>query len=465
MSVWKNLSMKFKRLFRSGYDAGRTDNGNWMPVGGDAESINSMSRDLIRHRARDLERNADYMESTVQALERNVVGDGISLDCDIDDPDLETEIETCWRTWCHPENCDITGRSSFSEILKMAVRRMMVDGGILVIAVYDKKSPYPLRLQIKEVDELDDTLSICGENRVAGGIEVNRCNRPVAYHFKDYGLYAETGKSIRIPADRVIYLNRIKRPTQIREVSGFANILNRLKDTNQFIDAVTVKERILACYAIFIKKVNHAVNSFGRENHDPKTGAKPKTLAPGMVVELDPGDEIQVANPSGQSSDAKGIVTILLRAVSSALGLSYEAVSRDMSQSTYSSSRQNLIEDHRTYKEWQNYLQEHLCRQVYKWWMTSCVLAGTLHIPDFWQDEEKYTASNWVAPGMSWIDPVKEVNASRIALETNQTTLQEIAAEHGKDWKQILLQRAKEKEFMREIGLEDDDDESKPNKK
>ena len=68
---------------------------------------------------------------------------------------------------------------------------------------------------------------------------------------------------------------------------------------------------------------------------------------------------------------------------------------------------------------------------------------------------EKYTECKWIAKGMSWIDPVKEVNANRIALETNQTTLQEVAAEQGKDWRAILEQRAKEKQLMKELGLEE----------
>ena len=174
-----------------------------------------------------------------------------------------------------------------------------------------------------------------------------------------------------------------------------------------------------------------------------------------MIMELDAGDEIQVVNPSGQASNAKDMVSILLRGVSSALGLSYEAVSRDMSQSTYSSARQNLIEDRETYKEWQHYLSEHLCRKVYAWWMESCVMAKSLDIPDYFTNPEKYTECKWIAKGMSWIDPVKEVNANRIAMETNQTTLQEVAAEQGKDWRAILEQRAKEKQLMKELGLEE----------
>ncbi len=426
MSVWQTLKMRFWGK-RNGYDAGGgRDSDNWTPVDGRAEDINAMSRDTIRHRARDLERNADYVEASILAMERNVVGSGIRLDCKVDHPELEKEIERLWESWCHAENCDVTGRLCFCEILKMAVRRMLVDGGLLIVAAYTGDKRFPLQLQIKEVDELNSGVLFHGQNQVVGGIEVNSFNKPVAYHFTVYDTFGETGRTVRIPADRVIYLNKTKRPTQVREISGFSNVLSRLRDLNQFLNAVSVKERMLACLAVFIKKVNAALGLGRNQKPDKETGVKKKKLAPGMIMELDAGDEIQVVNPSGQASNAKDMVSILLRGVSSALGLSYEAISRDMSQSTYSSARQNLVEDRETYKEWQHYLSEHLCRKVYAWWMESCVMAGSLNIPDYFTNPEKYTECKWIAKGMSWIDPVKEVNANRIALETNQTTLQEV---------------------------------------
>ena len=331
---------------------------------------------------------------------------------------------------------------------------MMVDGGLLLVATYTENKNFPLQLQIKEVDELNSGILFHGKNQVVGGVEIDASNRPVAYHFTVYDVYGETGKTVRIPADRVIYLNRIKRTSQVREVSSFANVLSRLRDLNQFLNAVSVKERMLACLAVFVKKVNAAMGLGRNQKVDKETGAKKRKLSPGMIMELDAGDEIQVVNPSGQASNAKDMVSILLRAVSSAMGLSYEAVSRDMSQSNYSSARQNLIEDRETYKEWQHYLSEHLCRKVYHWWLDSCVMAGGLSIPNYFSAPEKYTECRWIAKGMSWIDPAKEANANRIAMATYQTTLEEVAAEQGKDWREILAQRAKEEKLMKELGLE-----------
>lgn len=85
----------------------------------------------------------------------------------------------------------------------------------------------------------------------------------------------------------------------------------------------------------FLLKKSTPRGEFGsNQKTDKATGAKRKKLAPGMIMELDAGDEIQVVNPSGQASNTKDMATILLRAFSSALGLSYEATSRDRARST-----------------------------------------------------------------------------------------------------------------------------------
>ncbi len=63
------------------YDGGSLDrrNSGWSPIDGTGEAVNQLSRDLVRARARDLERNSDTVCAIIEALERNVVGSGIKL--------------------------------------------------------------------------------------------------------------------------------------------------------------------------------------------------------------------------------------------------------------------------------------------------------------------------------------------------------------------------------------------------
>lgn len=108
-----------------GYDAagyGRLNSG-WRVHNDSAENTDRMSRDVIRARARDLERNSDIAQAVLHAFERNVVGKGYTLRAKTGDETLNKEIEKAWKRWCKARNCDVTGEQSFNQILRMAVDR------------------------------------------------------------------------------------------------------------------------------------------------------------------------------------------------------------------------------------------------------------------------------------------------------------------------------------------------------
>jgi len=466
---WAYRRSAWRQALRGFYDAGNADrlNAGWVPVNGTAEQTDRGQRDIIRARARDLERNSDIAEAIIGLIERNVVGTGIRVQAKVLKPDgtegdeLNQQIEDLWIEWCRARNCDITGQQSFAEMQAMAIRRLIVDGGIIFVKTYTGDGPIPFCLQAREVDDLDtsvNTLPGLNRNRVIGGIEMDRYNKPVAYWLKEYtpdGFW--TGKSKRIEAQRVIFLWRKIRPSQIREMSPLAKTLPRVRDVNEFVEAVSVKERILACLSVFITKQTPPIGTLGRGvvggKTDTQSGYQQQTISPGMIHYLEPGESVTPVNPAGQATSAKDFISTQQRLAGSGQGLSYEAVSRDMSQVNYSSARQGLLEDQRTYMMWQQFLIEHFCREVYTEFVISAVLAGQLNIPDFWQDKRRYLKHVWITPGWSWIDPLKEVAANTKALETGQDTLSRICAERGEDWRDVLKQRAAEIKFAQELGI------------
>ena len=73
-------------------------------------------------------------------------------------------------------------------------------------------------------------------------------------------------------------------------MSDMAPTITRVRDTNEFITAVSVKERIAACLAVFIKRVIPA-GGFGRGGTRTPDGGmdyEGKKLAPGMIQSLAP---------------------------------------------------------------------------------------------------------------------------------------------------------------------------------
>ncbi len=445
---------------RDNYDAASRDksNRNWRVSNSSAELTDRYSRDDVRARARDLERNSDIMNSVVGAFMRNVVGGGYHVQVRTDDQELNKKIEQAWKRWCKKQNCDITGTQSLNQIIRMAVRRKKIDGGILFVKRYTSEAFVPFQIQMIEVDELDIGMMQPKHtgNKVVGGIEYNSFNKPVGYFIRQYDIdgYSQSDP-VWVDAKDVISYFTKKRPSQLREMSDMTPTIPRIRDVNEFMTAVSVKERIEACLSIFIKKTV-PTTGMGRLN-DSTSGSRTnydgKILTPGMIKELNVGDEIQVVNPSGQGADATSFTKLQQRLVGAGQGISYEATSRDMAESTYSSARQGLIEDDLTYKEDKELLIEVL-DEIYETFIISAVLCGALSIPRFWEEKERYLVHEWVQEPKPWIDPYKESNANMIAMKTGQKTFKQIAAETGRDWRDQVDDMAEVLEYGKEKGVD-----------
>ena len=450
------------------YDAGNYGrlNAGWHVINQSAEETDRYNRDVVRARARDLERNSDMANSVVGAYKRNVIGLGWTLQARTDNEALNRQIEEAWRKWCKRKYCDVTETQSLMQMGRMAIERKKVDGGILFRKCYMRGGIVPLRLQALEVDELDTSAMTPKHkgNHVVGGIEYNSYNKPVGYWIHQYTIdgYSQMD-SVYVPAKDMIFIFSKRRPSQIREMSDLAPTISRIRDANEFMTAVSVKERIAACLAIFIKKTIPTVgvgSGMGRgiqAAQEPRVSYDGKTISPGMIKELNAGDEIQsVTPPANQGTDAAQYIKLQQRLIGAGQGLSYEATSRDMSQSNYSSARQGIIEDEQTYIEDKELFTEVFLDEVYESFVISGVLYGLFEIPDFWDPDKKdmYLTHEWVAAPKRWIDPLKEVNAMRIAVQTGQKTFQQAAAENGQDWRQTIDDMATVLEYGRERGIE-----------
>lgn len=434
-------------------------NSGWRVVNESAELTDRPGRDVVRARARDLERNSDIAQSVLHAYRRNVVGRGYTLRALTGDEALDTQLERMWKRWTDARNCDVTGEQSFNEILRMMVDRKKVDGGILILFRYTRGGLVPLKLQCLEVDELDisQTAPRHQGNRVVSGIEYNMYRQPVGYWFRQYDLEGYQRMSpVFVDAKNVFFYKSKRRPSQLREMSDLTPTITRIRDINEFITAVSVKERLSAILAILIKKALPSGTMPGRTAPPGASGKvdyASKTVYPGMVMEMGVGDDAQVIDPKNTATDASSFLKTQQGLISSGQGLSYEAVSRDMTQATYSSARQNAIEDESTYAEEVELLTSFMS-EVYEAFVISGWLSGLFSIPDFWARKDDYLNHSWVKAPKKWIEPVKEATANKIALQTGQKTFPELCAEYGKDWKDAIHEMADVFDYGKKAGID-----------
>ena len=439
-----------------GYDAAAFDRLNeaWRVLNESAEITDRGSRDTIRARARDQERNSDITSSILIAYKRNVVGAGYTLQAKTGSDELDDQLEGLWKIWCNKNNCDVTGTQNFNQLLRMAITRKKVDGGALFLKRYTAGGIVPFKLQAIEVDELEESALTPREkgNKVAGGIEYSSYNKPMGFYIRQYQIDGMSSEPVYVPAKDVIFIYTKKRPSQIREMSDLTAMIPRTRDINEYMTAVSVKERIAACLAVFVTR--QSMGGLGRNTKDnsAKSGYDTKTLTPGMISHLMPGEDITVVDPKSQAVDATNYLKLMQRLIGSGQGLSYEAVSRDMSETNYSGARQGSIEDDLTYAEEIEALMDFM-DEVYETFVISLYLSGRINVANFWDDFGTYTKHNWVGSTKKWIDPLKESTANRVALNSNQKSYQQIAAEGGKDWKEIIDENAEVIKYAKSKGI------------
>jgi len=477
----RKASEQFGEAFR-GAKSNRLTN-NWQVTSGSADYDLLPDLAILRERSRELIRNDPHAASVVGSLVDNVVGTGIRPQSAIDAKalgmteeeanDVRRACESAWERWA--EHSDISRRMNFYDMQASVMRSLVANGESIIMPVRIDRisSPYSLALEIIEPDRLEypgDFDQPNGKFNRRSGVELGRFGNPVAYWIRishpGDGIYerAKDNKHRRIRAldsegnTQVLHLMNSTRPGQTRGEPMLAPALQTFKDVSSFIEASLVRERVSACFAMFVERddpYNSAVNS----STETLNAQRIQELEPGMVQYMAPGESVSFSSPG--ASNSVGFDTFVmrhLRSLGASLGLPYELVAKDFSQTNYSSARAALLEARRVFTRWQQYIIGHLCRPVYEMVIEEAWLRGEIPIRDFETNKQHIIRSRWVPPSYGWVDPLKEVKASQAAMDAGISSLSIEAAAQGRDWEQILEQQAREQSRKRELFGEEEDE-------
>lgn len=446
----------FRNIYMGAYNAASPTRKD-MPYGvdGRAEQLNSADRDVILKRCRSAERNSDIVNALIIALQNNVIGSKINMQADSPSEAFNERIEKLFHDWEHAENCDITETQNLTEIARMCVARYIVDGGILVTYSINKKDKYPLKLQLREVDEIvSQSVPLTEQgNVICNGIEFTKYGKPVAYHLNQYdpnGLTDDLNAEV-VPAERVDFIWNRTRPSQFREISQLARSVVRVNDIDDYNDTIAFKAKVDACTSVFIETDSYASQP-GRPVNT-QSGDRLTNVQGGSVKYLKSGEHVVPFTPSGQATEFENFIVTQQRILASSHGLSLESASRNVERVNYSSARQNMLADQQTYKALRNFFIEHLFRKLYKRFVNACWVAGLLDGTGFNPNEPEFYNAKWLTEGLPWIDPLKEANADSIRLGNGGMSFQEFCANNGADWRERIEQMAEVKEYAEKLGV------------
>ena len=446
---------------------------DWVTSGTSADAEIKSSFKALRNRARQLCRDNDYAKQALRAIQNNVIGHGIRHQGQVRmlrggklDEAINGRIHEQWEKWMHKNRCDVSGILGFHDIERLLVRSMAESGEVFVRMI---KRPFgdsrvPFALQVLEADYLidDDVPQAAEGNTVRMGIEVDQYLRPQAYHFyanhpgDTYAGNARTnGRRIRVPADEVIHLFLPERPGQTRGVTWFASALMRLHMLQGYEEVEVVRARASSALMGFITSPEGEL--VGDEVYE---GERVSEFQPGVFKYLQPGESVTVPDLNSPDGQLEPFTRSMLRAVAAGVGVSFESISKNFSESNYSSSRLSLLEERDTYRVLQRYMVENFHQQVFEQWLEMAVLSGALSLPGYETNPDRYRASRWVPRSWEWVDPQREVAAYKAAVRCGFKTLGQVITEQGGDLEDVLVARQAELAMLDEMDIVTDTDPS-----
>lgn len=424
----------------------------WLHAGGSSREDIEDNVSILRQRTRDLYMGVPIANGAVKTMRTNIVGRGLRLKPNIDtellgiSPEerrtLEKQIEREWNIWAESTDCDMARIDNFCELQQLAFLNWLISGDCLAVLPVKPRlnQPYDLRVQLIEADRLcspDNCDTI--DNKIVGGVEVDKSGEVVAYHIADHHplsyAYADISWQ-RVEAfgkttgrRNVLHLMNRERIGQRRGVPFLAPVIESLKQLGRYTDAELVAAVVSGMFTVFIEKADasseDAIGSIIPE--EVQVDAEDETtieLAPGAVIDLNEGEKAHDMNPGRPNANFGGFVEAICQQIGASLEIPYELLMKRFN-SSYTASKGALEEAWKMFNMYRDWLATDFCQPVYEEWLTEAVAKGRIKAPGFFTDpviRKAYCGAKWNGPAKGMLDPVKEVTAAEKRVQNGFST-------------------------------------------
>ena len=453
----------------------------WNPAMGSGDNVSLDDLPVLRDRSRDLLRNAPLAVGAVSTVVTNVVGTGLKPQAHIDRTILkqylktdeameawENKAERIFQVWAENRDCDITRGQTFAEMQALVLRSCLESGDVFVLRKYKERvgNAFGTSVQIIEADRVADPTN-CNDNIIAG-VEIDTDGAPVAYHVAnrhpddhDKG----TLSYARVPAfdnsgiRQMLHIFTRNRPGMTRGIPYLAPVIESLKQLDRYTEAEIMAAVISSMFTIFVKTESDEglkpMVPMGAEDTAPARNSDYK-LSPGAILDLQPNEAIEIADPKRPNQAFDGFVQSILRQIGVALELPFEILIKHFTAS-YSAAQAALVEAWKTFSSRRKWMASQFCQPIYEMVITEAIARGYLEAPGFFSDpfvRAAYLGAEWIGPPRGQIDQLKEIRAAAYRVNLGVSTLEEETAQiTGGSWETKHIQRAKEHQLRTEAGL------------
>lgn len=428
--------------------------------GGPNNATKTAPRNL-REVAREFDESNDIASGALDVMTANVIGTGLYPQPMVLDrsgnplEEVNAQLDKWHQRW--RRRPEVTWQYDELTAQRLACRTWLRDGEVLAQHLLGPMSvlthglveiPYSYELLEPDYLPLESELALKAEGaQIYAGVEVNGWGRPIAYHLylehPGEAGYTQRAKTKRVLADKISHVKFIKRLGQVRGVSVFATVMTRLHDVREIDESERVAARVAASFAAVIVKGDSF--SYTPPNAEETGVYRELELEPGMIIDdLLPGEKVESIANNRPNNNLIEFRADQLRAAAAGLGASYSSLSKNYN-GTYSSQRQELVEQRQLYAPiWGCYVAA-LEVPKYRNFIDAAILGGTLQLPRTADLSTLYDAV-WTQPAMPWIDPSREAKGWETLLALGVETKANVIRSRGGNPRDIERQRKLEAE-------------------
>lgn len=441
---------------------------SWLSVNTSIDAELRTDLDRLRARSRDLFKNNEYAAKFGRTVKSNVIGpEGFRFQAraaDAGNLDIMANkaIEKAFWQWSRPDQCDVRGKRSFADLCAAAMLAVARDGEYLIRKRRGAGAGFfGYQLQLLDVDRLDTLYNVMpgnGRNAVINGVEVDQWRKPVAYHLwnRHPGEAADAERQrARVPADEIFHGFIPLEDEQTRGVPWLHAVMRRMNDLNGYREAAVIAARIGAAKMGF----------FTAPDGDPSAVADEKTKDGEFITEATPGTfgvvpagyDFKTFNPDYPHEQFDAFCKAALRGIASGIPGSYHSLANDLEGVSFSSIRSGTLEERDEWMAIQRWLITSLLVPVYEDWLDMALLRGAVLLPNGsalpLAKKTKFLDHQWQGRRWQWVDPLKDMAASVLAIENGLASPQQIAAQTGRDIEEVIDDLATFQQLLKARGV------------
>lgn len=440
----------------------------WIWDGGFSNTEISAQLATIRSRSRDMAKNSPHYKRFLDLFVANVVGEGFSFkstasksreDFSVDEKAARF-IENHWWRWAtSPARCDETGRKSLAAILQLCAENWARDGEYFIHLNRSAQNIYGLSLRVIRPDACDELVSgeYSGAN-IVNGVEVDPASlKPIAYFFNTtredpFALRIGRKARIRVPARDIIHGFTQHDECQTRGVPlGYA-VLAKLKMLDEYDRSELAAARDEANTIGAFHAPAGRDGEIGTWTDAAKQSVRTLESNPASKLILPQGWDYENHTPQHPNREVTAFKNSMLRDVASGLSLEYACFANDWAGVSYSSVRQGTIAERDMWMMMQGKFIEQCLDRIFAAWLESFLslaVSGDLDKAniDYLADHE-FRGRRW-----AWVDPMRDVQASAIAVANGWKTDAQIAADYGGDIADNLAEQARIQKEREQLGI------------